>query len=50
MKKLSKAKRRRRLKVLKMWGTAVVICIIMTVVFMLVNLHSPKEASLRAAE
>lgn len=37
MKKLSKAKRRRRLKVLKMWGTAVVICIIMTVVFMLVK-------------
>lgn len=50
MKKLSKAKRRRRLKVLKMWGTAVVICIIMTVVFMLVKSAITQKAAPRAAE
>ena len=49
MKKLSKAKRRRRLKVLKMWGTAVVICIIMTVVFMLVKSAITKKIGTKSS-
>ena len=49
MKKLSKAKRRRRLKVLKMCGTAVVICIIMTVVFMLVKSAITKKIGTKSS-
>lgn len=43
MKKLSKAKRRRRMKAMKVWGTAVIVIVMVTAVFMLLRLQFQKN-------